>query len=128
MTAYHPYCVLADMVKHRDDSFLYTVDVENQRPQALYLRCYGNGAETIVFENDIRTTAEMYFDGLPKYMADQHGYKVRDLVYSGGSGSCRRGAPTSDASAFQWKCMCKRKHWVPLGRAHWQHPLDPSMA
>ena len=77
MTAYHPYCVLVDIVKFREDSSLYTVEINNQRPQALFLHCYGSGSETIVFESDIRTTALMYFDGLPKYMADQHGFRVK---------------------------------------------------
>ena len=76
MTAYHPYCVLADVIKYRDDNTLYTVKIDNQRPQALFLKCYGSGSETILLENDIRTTALMYFDGLPKYMADQYGFRV----------------------------------------------------
>ena len=77
VTAYHPYCVLVDIVKFREDSSLYTVEMDNHRSQALFLHCYGSGSETIVFENDIRTTALMYFDGLPKYMADQHGFRVK---------------------------------------------------
>ena len=47
MTAYHPYCVLVDIVKFREDSSLYTVEINNQRPQALFLHCYGSGSETM---------------------------------------------------------------------------------
>ena len=80
MTAYHPSCVLADIIKYRDDSALFTLEIYNERPQALFLHCSGTGADTIVFESDIRTTAYMYLDGLPKYLVDHYGYRVKWLI------------------------------------------------
>ncbi len=76
LTVFHPFKMLSDMNRYRNDGDMYTVTLKNHRPQAMFLRCYGNGSETIVFENDIRTTALMFFDGLPKHLADQYSYKV----------------------------------------------------
>ena len=44
--------------------------------------------------------------------------EIPDTINSGGSSISRwRGAPTSDAGAFRWKRLRKRKNWVPLGEA-----------
>ena len=76
MTMYYPFAVLSDVRKSRGRQHLCTVELPGHKPQALFLKCIGNGRETLLLETGLTTTAYMLLGGLPTQLAKRYDYKV----------------------------------------------------
>jgi pimeloyl-ACP methyl ester carboxylesterase len=70
--ACYPVFLTVDTYRYRDTNDLYTVHVEGHKPLAMFLKCRGNGNETIIYENGLGGIGYMVWDFIPKMLEDRY--------------------------------------------------------
>lgn len=68
-SACHPAFMAADTYYYRDTEHMYEVTVDGHRPLSLYLKCEGNGSQTILFENGLGGMAYFYDQFVPRMLS-----------------------------------------------------------
>ncbi len=69
-------CSVIDALKYRDDSNLFTINIDGHR--LFYVKCTGTGYATIMMENSLGGTAVMYWHFLPRFMSTKYKVCVHD--------------------------------------------------
>ena len=78
LSACHPAFIVADTLKYRTNADMYTVNLEGHRPLAMFLKCRGQGNETLIYENGLGSEAYMAWHFIPRYLEEKYVVCVTD--------------------------------------------------
>ncbi len=102
LSAYQAGASVRDVLRYRDDANMFTIEVPNHKPLALYMQCTGAGKETILYENGLGDSVFLSWSFLPQHLKFKYRFCAYDRRGYGWSESYETDFPGTLQEEPQW--------------------------